>query len=327
MNASVDRTGSSLVGHGLLKLWESYSLVFVTLGLVILLSFLTPRFLSFSNILNIITQSSFNAIIAAGATFVILTGGIDLSVGSIVAFTSCLSADLLMKSFPPVFAVLAGIFIGCVMGLVNGGLVSVLNVPPFIATLGMMGIGRGAALVYTEGRPISRLPDSFVTIFSGKILGVVPIAIPLMFLVYFVSYLVLKYSVFGLNIYATGGNEPTAFLSGVRTRLVKCYVYIVSGGLAALSGLLLTARLNSAQPVLGIGYELDAIGAVVIGGTSLFGGEGKIVGSLVGALAMGVIRNGLNLLNVTSYWQQIVIGLVLIIAVALSVFRFRGRRG
>ena len=263
---------------------------------------------------------------AAGATFVILTGGIDLSVGSILAFTSCLAAGLMIDNYSPLVAVLVGIFFGCLMGLVNGTLVSILHVPPFIATLGMMGIGRGAALVYTEGRPISGLPTSFVTGLAGKILAILPVAIPLMILVYLVSYFVLKYSVFGLHVYATGGNEPAAFLSGVRTRLVKCYVYIISGGLAALSGLLLTARLNSAQPVLGIGYELDAIGAVVIGGTSLFGGEGKIFGSLVGALAMGIIRNGLNLLNVSSFWQQIVIGLVVVIAVALSVFRFSGRR-
>src|SRR4030042_5108224 len=180
MYRSTDNIGSNLTGQVLLKLWESYSLVFVTLGLIILLSFITPRFLTFSNIMNIIQQSSFNAIIAAGATFVILTGGIDLSVGSILAFTSCLAAGLMIDNYSTLVAVLVGIFFGCLMGLVNGTLVSIFHVPPFIATLGMMGIGRGAALVYTEGRPISGLPTSFVTGLAGKLLALVPVAIPLM---------------------------------------------------------------------------------------------------------------------------------------------------
>jgi ribose/xylose/arabinose/galactoside ABC-type transport system permease subunit len=185
----------------------------------------------------------------------------------------------------------------------------------------MMGIGRGAALVYTQGRPISGLPKLFVYNLAGNIFGMVPKVVPVVLIVYFASYIVLRYSLLGLQVYATGGNETAAFLSGIPTKMRKLQTYVICGGLSSLSGLLLTARLNSAQPVLGIGYELDAIGAVVIGGTSLFGGEGRITGTLVGALIMGIVRNGLNLMNVSSYLQQIVIGVVLIGAVAISVLR------
>lgn len=301
-------------------IWEKYSLFLITIFLTTILSLFAPRFLSFKNLSNIVRQSSFNAIIAAGETFVILSGGIDLSVGSIVAISSCVTAGFLKAGHPILLSILIGIGVGCLLGLVNGILVAKIKIPPFIATLGVMGIGRGLALVYTQGRPISGLPATFLLL-SRSIWGI-PLVIYLVIIFYIVSSLILKYSLFGLHLYATGASEYPAYLSGVMIKKVKMITYVISGGFASIAGILLTARLNSAQPVLGVGYELDAIAAVVIGGTSLFGGKGRITGTLLGALIMGIIRNGLNLLSVSSYSQQIVIGTVLIIAVGMNVMNF-----
>jgi ribose transport system permease protein len=299
-------------------LWNRNSLSFIALILIFILSIFVPRFLSFTNISNIIRQSAFNAIIAAGMTFVILSAGIDLSVGSIVAVSSCVTAGFLKAGHPILVSILIGIGIGFIIGLVNGILVSKVNIPAFIATLGTMGIGRGIALVYTQGAAVSGLPVSFLFLGRFSLFGF-PLVIYVVIIVYIISFLILKYSLFGLHVYATGGNEYAAYLSGVKVQKVKTICHIISGSFSAISGILLTARLNSAQPVLGIGYELDAIAAVVIGGTSLFGGKGSIIGTLLGALIMGMVRNSLNLLDVSSYTQQIVIGIVLIIAVGINV--------
>jgi ribose transport system permease protein len=291
------------------------------LGLILLcliLWILTPYFLTLSNLMNVLEQSSINAIVAVGMTFVIITAGIDLSVGSILAFSGVVLASVLQGGAPLPLALLAGIAVGTLCGLFNGFLVSVGKLPPFIVTLGMMSVARGAALVYTDGRPISGFEQAFRFLSTGKIFFI-PMPLIIMLLVYIIAYLILTRTKFGLYTYAIGGNEEATRLSGVNVRFHKAMVYALSGLTSAIAAILLTARLNSAQPIAGIMYELDAIAATVIGGTSLMGGEGTLTGTFIGALIMGVLRNGLNLLGVSSFLQQIIIGLVIIIAVLFDI--------
>jgi ribose transport system permease protein len=268
--------------------------------------------------MNILEQSSINAIVAVGMTFVIITAGIDLSVGSILAFSGVVMASLLQGGVPIVLALLAGLAVGTVCGLLNGFLVSIGKLPPFIVTLGMMSVARGAALVYTDGRPISTFEPAFRYLATGKIFFL-PMPLLIMLLVYLITHLILTRPKFGLYTYAMGGNEEATRLSGVNVRFHKTMVYALSGLTSAIAAVLLTARLNSAQPIAGMMYELDAIAATVIGGTSLMGGEGTLTGTFIGALIMGVLRNGLNLLGVSSFLQQIIIGLVIIIAVLFDI--------
>lgn len=291
------------------------------LGLItitIIFSFWTPYFLTVSNLLNVAQQSTINAIIAVGMTYVIITAGIDLSVGSIMAFSGVVLASLLQADQPLVVAILGGLFVGAACGFVNGVLISYGKLPPFISTLGLMSVARGAALLYTDGRPISGFEENFRFIATGEILHI-PLPIIVMIVVYLLGHFVLTRTKLGRYTYAVGGNEQAAILSGVNVKKIKIVVYSLCGLLSGAAGVLLTARLNSAQPIAGIMYELDAIAAVVIGGTSLMGGEGKLTGTLIGALIMGVLRNGLNLLDVSSFIQQIVIGSVIICAVLIDM--------
>lgn len=291
------------------------------LGLIILcivLWILSPFFLTVSNILNIAQQTSINAIIAVGMTFVIITAGIDLSVGSILAFSGVVLASMLRIGLPLPVAILAGLSVAMFCGLVNGLLITYGRLPPFISTLGMMSIARGAALLYSQGRPISGFSNSLRFLATGEILHI-PTPIIVMFIVYLTAHFVLTRTKFGRYTYAIGGNEEAAVLSGVNVTLNKAMVYGLCGMLSGLAAVILTARLNSAQPIAGIMYELDAIAATVIGGTSLMGGEGTIFGTLIGAFIMGVLRNGLNLLGISSFIQQIVIGSVIIIAVLVDM--------
>ena len=287
------------------------------IGLCAVLWILTPHFLTVSNLLNVAQQTSINAIIAVGLTFVIISGGIDLSVGSLVAFSGVVLASLLQRAAPFPVALAASLGVGLAAGIVNGILITLGRLPPFIATLGMMSVARGAALLYTDGRPISGFPDSFRWLATGEVLFV-PTPVVLMILVYAVAHFVLRRTKFGRYTFAIGGNEEAALLSGVRVRLYKTLVYGTGGLLSALAAAVLSARLNSAQPIAGINYELDAIAATVIGGTSLMGGQGSVIGTLIGALIMGVLRNGLNLLGVSSFIQQVVIGAVIILAVLMD---------
>jgi ribose transport system permease protein len=251
-------------------------------------------------------------------TFVIITAGIDLSVGSVLAFSGVVMATLLLGGLPLGLALLSGVGTGLFCGLLNGLLISVGRLPPFIATLGMMSVARGAALVFTEGRPVSGFSDSFRQIAVGEVLRI-PAPVVIMLAVYLIAHFVLTRTKLGRYTYAIGGNEEAAILSGVNVRLYRTLVYGLCGGLSGLAAIILTARLNSAQPIAGIMYELDAIAAVVIGGTSLIGGEGTVFGTLIGALIMGVLRNGLTLLGVSSFVQQIVIGSVIIVAVLFDM--------
>jgi len=291
------------------------------IGLLVLsaiLWILTPYFLTVSNLLNIAQQTSINAIIAVGMTFVIITAGIDLSVGSIMAFAGVVLAWAIQSGVPIPLALLIGLAVGLVCGVVNGLLITFGKLPPFISTLGMMSVARGAALLFTQGRPISGFSNSFRFLATGEILYI-PTPVIIMIIVYIIAHYVLTHTKLGRYTYAMGGNEEAAVLSGVNVKMYKTIVYGLCGMLSGLAAIILTARLNSAQPIAGIMYELDAIAATVIGGTSLVGGEGTIAGTLIGALIMGVLRNGLNLLGVSSFVQQTVIGSVIIIAVLIDM--------
>jgi ribose transport system permease protein len=300
---------------------KRFQLVFGLLLFIFVVSLLSDSFLTGSNIFNVLRQTSVNAIIAAGMTFVILTGGIDLSVGSIFAFSGAVGAYLLASGQHVLLAVLGALAIGLCIGMVNGFVIVRWNLQPFIVTLATMVIFRGATLVLTDGRPISTgSSDSaalFAKIGSGSIMGI-PNPIWLMVLVFVAAYFILKQTRIGRYVYATGGNQEATKLSGVSISKVKIFAYGVSGLLAALAGIIITARLSSAQPTAGAGYELDAIAAVVLGGTSLAGGIGSIFGTAVGALIIGVLNNALNLLDVSSYYQQLAKGLVILIAILLD---------
>ena len=278
---------------------------------------LTPHFLTISNLLNVAQQTSINAIVAAGMTFVIVSGGIDLSVGSIVALSGVALGAMLQDGQPVAIAILGAAIVGILCGLINGLLISIGRLPPFIATLGMMSVARGAALLFTEGRPVSGFDEGFRWIATGNI-GFIPAPVIVMIALYALAHIVLTRTMFGRYVYAIGGNEEATRLSGVSIAFHKTAIYCVSGLMSAAAAIVLTARLNSAQPIAGMMYELDAIAATVIGGTSLMGGEGSLGGTLVGALIMGVLRNGLNLLGVSSFLQQIVIGGVIVGAVLVD---------
>ncbi|MBP8813043.1 MAG: ribose ABC transporter permease [Laribacter sp.] len=285
----------------------------------IVLTFLSPDFLTLNNILNVMRQVSINALIAFGMTFVILTGGIDLSVGSILALSSVLIAGWITAGMDPVLATLLGIGVGGVMGLINGVVIYQGRVAPFIATLATMTIFRGLALVVTDGRPVTGLHSDFFSMLGGGyVASLVPVPVIWMLVAFAVLWFVLRKTTFGRHVYAIGGNEEASLISGVRVSRIKPAVYALSGALSAMAGVILTSRLNSAQPNAGSGYELDAIAAVVLGGTSLAGGRGWIVGTLIGALLIGVLNNGLNLLGVSSFYQQVIKGAVILLAVLLD---------
>jgi ribose transport system permease protein len=286
-------------------------------AIVIVLSFISEDFLTVTNIFNVLRQISINALLAFGMTFVILTGGIDLSVGSILALSGALSAGMIAGGTDPILAVLAGLAAGTLMGAGNGLLVAKGRVAPFIATLATMTIYRGLTLVYTEGRPITFSNDAFSLLGKGYFLEI-PVPVIWMLLSFLILYYLLRNTTFGRHIYAVGGNEEAAVLSGIRADRVKIRVYAISGLFASLAGIILTSRLSSAQPTAGVAYELDAIAAVVLGGTSLAGGRGWITGTLIGAMIIGVLDNGLNLLNVSSFYQQVVKGGVILLAVLLD---------
>ena len=284
----------------------------------------TPHFLTVSNLLNVLEQTAINAIVAVGMTFVIISGGIDLSVGSVLALSGIALGSALQSGAPVPVAIILALGVGLACGLANGALVTFGRLPPFIATLGMMSVARGAALMLAEGRPISGFDDGFRMLATGRVL-MLPAPAIIAGIIYAVAHFVLGHTVFGRATYAIGGNEEAARLSGVHVRYHKTAIYGVAGLMSAAAAVVLTARLNSAQPTAGTMYELDAIAATVIGGTSLLGGEGTIIGALIGALIMGVLRNGLNLLDVSSFFQQVVIGVVIIGAVLVDMSLKRHR--
>ena len=315
-----------------------YAAPLFLLLLVIVFAILEPRFLHPLNILNVLRQVSISGLIAIGMTFVILTAGIDLSVGSLLALAGLVGAYVSKGGLADRFAIGAGevtgnpvwmaaaaaIAIGLIGGAIQGAAITRLKVPPFVVTLGGLTAFRGAALLFSGGGPISGFEPDFSWWGQGRI-GTVPVPVIIFFAAAIIAHLVLRYTAFGKHVYATGGNERAAALNGVPTRGIILGVYMISGFFCGLAGFLLAARLNSAEAVAGSGLELTVIAAVVIGGTSLFGGVGTILGTVIGALLIGVLTNGLVLLNVSSFIQQIVIGVILVAAVALDQYA-AGRR-
>lgn len=284
----------------------------------VILSLITPNFLSLTNISVIIKQVSINALLAFGVTFVIITGGIDLSLGSIVAVTGVVAASFAHPdTYPLVVPLLMGLLVGILFGAFNGFIITKAGVPSFIVTLGTMTIGRGLALILSKGRPVSNLSESFNFIGGGNVLGI-PVPIILLGVIFFVCLVLLKKTTIGRYIYAIGGNEQAAKASGIEVNKVKLLVYTLSGALAAIAGITLASRITTGQPNIGAGFELTAIAAAVIGGTSTSGGIGTITGTLIGALLIGVISNSLDLLNVSSYYQQVIMGAIIIGAVSLD---------
>ncbi|TDL78336.1 ABC transporter permease [Palleronia sediminis] len=301
------------------------ALVVVCLALTALNEFfLTPR-----NIVNVLRQTSINGILAIGLTFVILARGIDLSVGSVVALAGVIAASLATTSsgaavaggpYPVAVALAAGIAVGAACGAASGAVVARFNVPAFVATLGMLSAARGLTLLYSEGRPVPALTDEFRWIGTGDLFGV-PMPVVLFIAVFLASWWVLGQTRFGRHVYAAGGNPHAATVSGINVRRIRFAVFVISGALAGLAGMILAARTGSALPQAGVAYELDAIAAVVIGGTSLAGGVGRVTGTVIGALLIGVVNNGLDLMGVESYYQLVIKGLLIVAAVMLDQTR------
>lgn len=324
VNTSINTAGTGRWRLNLARLLRSPAFYpFVGLVVVTLVMILaSDTFLTASNLSNIARQVSINAIIAVGMTCVILTGGIDLSVGPVMALSGTLTAGLMVAGLPPGLAIGVGLLVGVAFGIGNGLFVAYLHMPPIIVTLATMGIARGFGLMYTDGYPISGLPEWFAFFGRASVLGLqVPILI--MLITYLAAYVLLQHTRIGRYIYAIGGNEEAVRLSGVRAARFKLLVYGISGFTAAIAGLVLTSRLMSGQPNAGVSFELDAIAAVVLGGASIAGGRGVIVGTLLGAMLLGVLNNGLNMLGVSPYVQSVIKGGIILLAIFISRQRHR----
>jgi ribose transport system permease protein len=288
------------------------------------IALLQPNFATANNLYLVSRQIALTAILALGVLFVILTSGIDLSLGSTVGLSGFMCGLAMAAGWPTVLAIGVGLLTGAGVGAINGSIVAFLGVTPFIVTLGMLGAARGAVLVLKHGDSIREIPASFIAAANGNLFG---LSVPVLVLLALAlcSQVVLKHTAFGRRVYAIGGNEEAAAFSGINTRLVKFFAYVLCSLFSAVTGILFVARFQSAQSDAGKGMELDAIAATVIGGTSLMGGEGSVVGVLIGAVIMGVIRNGLVLLDVSSYWQELIIGAIIVLAAILDVVRSRRR--
>ncbi len=297
---------------------QRYGVLLAFVLMILVFGLLDRDFFRLSNFSNIALQSSINGVIALGMMVVIATAGIDLSVGSVVAFTGVVTTSLMMVyGMHPVPAVLLGLVLGAACGLLQGVIIAWGRIPPFIATLGGLSFFRGLALLYTDGRPVIGAPASFRRFFAGDLWGI-PTPWIIVLVAAAIVWFVVHRTTFGESVLAIGGNEEAARLSGINTSRVKMIVYAISGLFATLGGLILTARLGSAEPIAGAGFELNAIAAVVIGGTSLLGGKAKVVGTVVGALIMGGLRNGLTVIGMSTFMQQVVVGVVVVLAVLLD---------
>ena len=320
-----------LVTRGVLMAFiRKYLIVFIFLGMCVLLAAFSPNnsFLKPQNLINVVRQISVIGLLALGVMVCIIALGIDLSLGSVLGFAAIVTASLVQQigwkealypgfQAPWFIAVMAGLSVGIILGAVNGSLIAFFRIPPFIATLGMMTIARGFAYIYSNGRPVSTLSPDFLWLGGGDILGV-PVPIIVFGIVILLTHLMLNNTRFGRHVYAIGGNETAARVSGVNIGRTKILIYTFSGLMAGLGGVVLTARIQSATPALGMGYELDAIAAAVIGGTSFAGGIGTVWGTVVGALIIRVMNNGLDLLNVSPFYQQVVKGVIIIVAIIID---------
>ncbi|MCJ1908290.1 ABC transporter permease [Planococcus ruber] len=298
---------------------KKYNLFFIFLGFIIIGSLLSDQFLSVQNILNLLQQSSFVGIISIGMTFVILVAGIDLSVGAVLALTGMLATLMISSGMNPAAAIAITLVVGAALGFVNGFISTKFKVPAFIATLAMMVSARGLAFLTTDGNPIYDLPPSF-TALGGNVFGKIPLTAIIWIVLTIVAVIVLKYTTFGRKIYAVGGNAESARLSGIPVEKYVTWCFIISGTLAAVAGILMSAWLTVGQPTAGTGLELDVIAAVVLGGTSLFGGKGSIGGTFIGVLIMSMIVNIFNLLGLSSYYQSVFMGVIIVLALIMNQY-------
>lgn len=319
---AVNPAGSAREPFDFARWWDRVGILMVLVALVLLMAAIAPNFNRVDNLLNIARAISINAILAAGMTVVILTGGIDLSVGSTIAVSGVVAVIVAIAGVPAPAAVLVGMGVGALCGLVNGWLTAYLALAPFIVTLGTMTFLRGLAYTITDGQPIVSSSLNFRDLGNGY-LGPIPIPVIVMIAVYAVVWFVLERTRYGRHVYAVGGNAEAAKLAGVRVKRVVTSVYVLAGACAGLAGVIFSARVISAQPTAGTGYELDAIAAVVLGGTSLAGGRGRIVGTLIGSVILGVLSTGLILLNVQFFTQLLIKGVVIILAVAIDSLKQR----
>lgn len=294
-----------------------YKSIVALIILCAVISIVSPRFLGIANLRNLFTQISVNGVISLGMTFVILTGGIDLSVGSVVAISGAVAAATIQSTGSIILGILAALFTGIFVGFINGIVVARGKIQAFVATLATQTVFRGVTYVFTGGNPISGLSDDFIKVTNSRILGI-PVPVIMTIIVFVICAYILTQTRYGRYVYAVGGNEDSARLSGISVNNIKIWVYIISGITAAIAGIIVTSRIGSAAPTAGNGYELDAIAAIVIGGTNLVGGEGTIVGTIIGVLIIGVLSNGLNLMDVSAFYQTIVKGLVILLAVLID---------
>jgi ribose transport system permease protein len=316
---SVNQSVSSKMFRRIINV-QQWGIIIVLILLVIILGISSPVFLSARNIRNILQQVSTLGILSMGMTILMISGGIDLSVGSSISVVAVIVGKLLKAGFPVGYPIIMGLIIGCAIGMINGLLASNTRAHPFILTLGTMTLFQGVAIIITEGYPITDLGDKFEWI-GGATIGKVPFIVILFFAVMFICFFVLKYTRLGRKGYAIGGNEYTTYLAGINVRFHKMIFYVICGFLTGLASLVLSSRISSAIPTMGAGFELQSIGAVVIGGTPLTGGRGSVWGTLTGVLLLGIIANGLNLLHVEASWQYVVTGAVIIFAVILHEHR------
>lgn len=314
---AIRTTGENRFLATLLKSKES-AILLALLIMMTVIGIIAPRFVSGTNLYQVSRQVSFVAIVALGELFVILTGGIDLSVGSVMGWSGMAAAWAMTLGVPPALAFVFGILAGVAMGAINGALIAYVRVPPFIATLGMLSFASGNVLGLTKGWPITAIPKSFLWVAQGSILYL-PVPVWIAFVIAVIAHVVLTFTAFGRRTYAMGGNEQATFLSGIDVNRIKFVLYMISSGCAAVSGIILVSRFASAQPDTGKGWELDAIAAAVIGGTSLAGGSGSVLGVVIGACIMAVLRNGLVLMRVDPYWHISIIGVVIVLAAVLDV--------
>ena len=304
---------------------HNLGIMLVLLLLVVLLSALSPVFLTPNNLLTVLKQISHNMCLALGMTLVIILGGIDLSVGALVAMIGTVTVGLIVNQGVPIFVgILMGLFLGIICGAINGGFVAFFKFPAFIVTLSMMNIARGVAYIYCGGKTTRIMDERFVKIGTGS-LGLVPVPVIYMLVMIVIFSILLNKTKFGTYIYAIGGNREAARLSGVPIKLTEIAVFTIAGFMASFAGIVLAARMYSGQPSVGDGHELNAIAACVLGGISMSGGVGRIGGTVMGVLVMGVINNGLNLLNVSTYWQYVANGAIILIAVMVDWMKQRSK--
>jgi len=304
--------------------WSRYGILFAWIALIIVFSLAENSFLSIKNIFNILRQVAIVGICSVGMTFVILTGGMDLSVGSVIGVSAVGGAIMMSSGFPPIIAVSVALIIGMTSGFINAFFINEVGIAPIIMTLGMMTSLRGVAYILCGGYPVYGIPEEFLIIGQGY-LNVVPVPVIIMLIVFVVGYFILNKTTFGRSVYGIGGNAEASRLSGVNVKMIIYKIYILAGALYALAGLILLARVNSGQPKAGDGYEMDVITACVLGGISVSGGEGRIGGVIIGVLMMGTLTNGMILMNVPEFWQWVVKGVVLVIAVTIDQVAKKGR--